>query len=200
MTNNLMYFIKKNFLPILIIIFALCGFVAAFTLSVEKLDILKHPNQVLSCDINPFVSCGTVMRSKFAEVFGIPWSFAGIAGYPAVILLGLIYIERQKLSRWLSIISTAGIFFAFSLSTYFMYVSAYIIGAFCPWCVLSAISSTTIFFMILVLNIRHDNYELPDTWRIPLQNAVAKKLHVILIFLWFVGLIFFESLPFWIYR
>ena len=56
------------------------GFVAAFTLSLDKLDILKNPDQALPCNVNSVFNCGIVMRSKYAEFNGIPWSFLGIAG------------------------------------------------------------------------------------------------------------------------
>ncbi|NJK71537.1 MAG: hypothetical protein HC932_04810 [Thermales bacterium] len=78
--------------------FAICGFIAAFTLSIEKLHILQNPNQVLPCDISSIFNCQTVMKSPYANLGNIPYSFFGVAGYPAVMLAGLFLIQNTTLT------------------------------------------------------------------------------------------------------
>jgi len=48
------------------------GFGAAFLLLVEKIAFLEDPAYVPSCSINPVLSCGSVMNTPQAAVFGFP--------------------------------------------------------------------------------------------------------------------------------
>jgi uncharacterized membrane protein len=190
-------FIKKHYLAILIVLFASLGFFAAFTLSVDKIHILLNPDEVLPCNVNQIFNCGTVMRSPYASVFGIPWSFFGVAGYPAVGLFGLFMLERAKISRWLSALVTLGSFGAFALSSYFIWLSAYVIGVFCPWCLLSAISSTAAFFLIVTLNLKENNYELSEDRALFFQKKIKAGWNVLFTIIWFVGMVGFAYFPFW---
>lgn len=190
-------FFSENYLAITIFVFAVLGFTAAFTLTIDKFDILRNPNQELPCNINPLLNCGIVMRSKYAEVFGIPWSLLGVAGYPAVMLLALFLIQKRKLTLWLTWLITLPAFGAFALSTYFMYVSAYLIGVFCPWCILSAISSTVIFFTLLTINFVENNYQLPEKQVSYLQRKIRQGWNILFVIIWFVLLAIVEYFPFW---
>jgi uncharacterized membrane protein len=190
-------FMKKHYLAILIVLFASFGFFAAFTLSVDKIHILMNPDEVLPCNVNQIFNCGTVMRSPYASVFGIPWSFFGVAGYPAVGLFGLFMLERAKISRWLAVLVTLGSFGAFTLSTYFIWLSAYVIGVFCPWCLLSAISSTAAFFLIVTLNLKENNYKLSENRALFFQKKIKAGWNVLFTIIWFVGMVGFAYFPFW---
>ncbi|WP_442816071.1 vitamin K epoxide reductase family protein [Streptosporangium sp. NBC_01810] len=64
------------------------GLSAAFTLSVEKIALLKDPAYVPTCSINPILSCGSVMITPQAEVFGFPNPLLGIAGFAIVTTTG----------------------------------------------------------------------------------------------------------------
>jgi len=198
MSFNLKAFIKTNYLSILIIIFGLFGFVAAFTLTVEKFDVLRNPNTELACNINSVFNCSTVMKSVYAEAWGIPLSLLGVAGYPATILVGLIYIDRKKTNLILSYLVTLGPLGAFSLSMYFMFVTAYFIGAFCPWCVLSAVSSSVVFFSVLTLQIQEDNLKLPPKLTQFLQDKIKARWNVWFVIAFFIGALLFEWMPFYI--
>jgi uncharacterized membrane protein len=188
-------FFLKNYIPVLIILFGILGFAAAFTLSVEKIDILQNPDRVLSCDINKIFNCGTVMRSKYASIFGVPWSFFGIAGYPAIVLLGMFIIVKSKFPKWLSLIITFGSFLAFALSTWFMYLSSWVIGVFCPWCILSAISSTSIFFLVLTQFFSTNSYNLDKKSFDLVSNLLKKNYNVYLTVFWFLLMFSFCYLP-----
>jgi len=56
-------------------ILAVCGAVgaaAAFVLIVEKIELLRDSSYVPTCSINPILSCGSVMTTEQAAVFGFP--------------------------------------------------------------------------------------------------------------------------------
>ena len=63
-----------------VLIAGVVGLAAAATLMVEKLRILENPDYVPTCSINPVLTCGSMMKTPQAEVFGFPNPLLGIAG------------------------------------------------------------------------------------------------------------------------
>lgn len=187
-------------MALIVCFFAITGFIAAFTLTIDKIDMLKNPNQVLSCNVNVLLNCGVVMKSQYAEAFGIPLSLLGVAGYPSALLTGIVLIERRKVSPIFAWLTTIPPFLAFALSCWFMYVSAYLIGVFCPWCLLSAFSSTCLFFAMLLIHFQEKNFGLPKRLAEYLQRKVNGGWHIPVIALFFLIVIILVSYPFWIYN
>ena len=105
--------------------------------------------------------CGTVQSSVYAKVGPIPVSAIGVAGY--LILLCLAYVGVQPIHRESSVIgallfsgSLGGIIF----SAYLTYLEAFVIEAWCQYCVISAI----LMLLIFVAALR----EVPRLIRMPL--------------------------------
>ena len=65
-----------------VLIAGVIGLVASMTLTVEKIEILLNPSYVPSCNINPIVSCGSVMVTPQASVLGFPNPLLGIVASP----------------------------------------------------------------------------------------------------------------------
>jgi uncharacterized membrane protein len=179
-------------------VFALLGFIASFTLTLEKFEILRNPNAELACNINSVFNCSTVMKSVYADAYGVPLSLLGVAGYPATMLVGLLYIDRKKTGLILSYLVTLGPLGAFALSMYFMFVTAYFIGAFCPWCVLSAVSASVVFFSVLTIQIQEDNLKLPPKITHFLQEKIKMGWNIWFVVLFFIAALLFEWMPFYI--
>ena len=80
------------------------------------------------CSINERWDCGTVNKSPFAVVWGIPIAATGIAGYA---LLGVLAFFRTY-SRLLD-------FAVMSLgfSIYLAHIEAHVLGVWCIYCVIS---------------------------------------------------------------
>ena len=53
-----------------VLIAGVIGLTAAMTLTIEKIEILINPDYVPTCSINPVLSCGSVMITPQASVFG----------------------------------------------------------------------------------------------------------------------------------
>lgn len=112
------------------------GFVGAFMLAVDKYRILEDPSFSPGCDLNPVLSCGTVMVTEQASRFGFPNPLIGVATFPVVVALGLVLATGTRLPRWvlggLAGGGVAGAVFVHWLA----YQSLYRIDALCPWCLL----------------------------------------------------------------
>jgi uncharacterized membrane protein len=76
------------------------GLIAAFVLTVEKIALLKDPNYIPSCSINPILSCGSVMTKPQAEVFGFPNSLLGIAGFSVLLTIAVALLAGATFARW----------------------------------------------------------------------------------------------------
>lgn len=97
------------------------------------------------CTANPlFSDCGTVLRSDYAKILGIPLAVVGVLYYGS--LLTLIAIPGNRLKEFAVALSTGG----FLSSLYFVYLQIFIIHAICIFCFASATISTLLFFLIQI--------------------------------------------------
>ena len=83
--------------------------------------------------------CEYVNTSRYAELLGIPVALLGAGAYAALIAT-VILIARDQFAeiarRAQFFIAAIGVAF----SVYLTYIELFVLGAICPWCVLSAIA------------------------------------------------------------
>lgn len=102
--------------------------------------------------------CATVNSSRWSELWGIPIALFGMLAFGTILLLSL-YGNRVKFTRFYNDylifgISLVGLLF----STYLTYLEAFVIRAFCQWCVLSAISVLVVFIASLVMLLEKNGF------------------------------------------
>lgn len=133
--------ITPTLLIILILIFSVVGFSDALFLFIKK--IAGGP---IPCFIG--TGCDTVTNSPYSKMFGIPLALYGVAFYLLIGGCTLLYLDTKKMffARLLFPITALG----FLMSLYFIYVQKFLIGAFCMYCVISAIVSTILFVLGIV--------------------------------------------------
>jgi uncharacterized membrane protein len=98
----------------------------------------------VACVFFPRKWCHKVQHSSYSKTFGIPNSVAGFFMY--VIILALVYLYSAGLVAFWPI--QAIITFGFLFSLYFMFVQAFVLRAFCTWCVVSFINFSVMFFAV----------------------------------------------------
>jgi len=130
------------------------GLVASATLLVEKIELLQDPAYVPSCSINPVLSCGSVMSTEQAALFGFPNPILGVAAFPFVIATGAAMLAGARLARWywalLQVGATLGLVFVGWLA----FQSLYRIGALCPYCMVVWAVVIPTFVAVTVRNLR----------------------------------------------
>ncbi|MDR7172787.1 vitamin K epoxide reductase family protein [Nocardia aobensis] len=118
----------------LLLLGTLLGWLAAVTLTIEDFKLLKDPSYRPSCSINPILSCGSVMATHQASVFGFPNPIIGVTGFSVAVTIAVLAVAGVALPRWfwggLWIGLIAGMGFVFWL----IFQSLYRIGALCPYC------------------------------------------------------------------
>ena len=126
---------------------ALLGFADAAFLAIEHF-LGKIPPCTLTS------GCETVLTSPYAYILGIPVSVLGALWYLAMALGAFVYLESRHggggiaahhsaILKW-TLLGTA---VCFSMSVWFVWVQAAVIGSFCQYCLGSALVSTVLFAM-----------------------------------------------------
>ncbi|QGG96250.1 Vitamin K epoxide reductase [Actinomarinicola tropica] len=118
----------------LLIVAGAVGLVAAFTLLIETIALLEDPSYVPSCSINPILSCGSIMRTDQAEVFGFPNPIIGVAGFMGVVVVGMAMAAGASFRRWFWLGLQAGVTFGVVFVHWLIFQSLYRIDALCPYC------------------------------------------------------------------
>lgn len=125
---------KSQRLPYLFIIAGTIGLAMSFLITTDKIQLLKDPSYIPPCNISPFISCGSVMSTPQAEVFGFSNSLIGLAFFGGIIALGFALLSGAQFKRWLWLLLQG----ATGLSAIFVYWLAYQsifhIGSLCPYC------------------------------------------------------------------
>jgi uncharacterized membrane protein len=116
-------------------IIALLGFIDATYLAVEH-----FANEVPPCVVG---NCEIVLTSRFSEIAGVPVSLLGALYYLTLVVLIIIYIDTKKevMLRSAMFITVVG----FVASIWFVSLQAFVIGAYCQFCLISAALSTALF-------------------------------------------------------
>jgi vitamin-K-epoxide reductase (warfarin-sensitive) len=123
----------------IIALLAVLGIVAA---SLALREHYRNPNDVAPCNINDKWDCGTVNKSPYAVIAGVPVSVIGIAGY---FLLGVLALKRA----WKPLFAAAGVGLGFSL--YLTHVEAHILQVWCIYCVASLAIISAIFLLSVIM-------------------------------------------------
>ena len=90
--------------------------------------------------------CATVQSSEYATIGPVPVSAIGVAGYLALLVLALLGLgEGLAASRAVALLIFAGAVGGVLFSAYLTYLEAVVIGAWCRYCVASALVMAAIF-------------------------------------------------------
>ena len=134
-----------------VLIAGVIGLIASSTLTVEKIKILLNPSYVPSCNINPIVSCGSVLTTPQASVLGFPNSLIGIAAFTVVVVTGVLVVTKVPLPRWYWIGMAAATLAGAAFVHWLIFQSLYRIGALCPYCMVVWVA--TISLLVVVASI-----------------------------------------------
>ncbi|KRF11320.1 hypothetical protein ASG90_16285 [Nocardioides sp. Soil797] len=119
---------------ILLAVLSFLGLAAAFTLSVDKIKLLEDPSFQPSCNFNPVLSCGSVMATDQAAVFGFPNPFLGVIGFSVMLTVAALLVAGSRLPKAITVGAAIGSILGTVFVHWLIFQSLYRIGALCPWC------------------------------------------------------------------
>lgn len=120
------------------------GLLASFALTVEKVRLLLDSAYVPSCNINPILSCGSVMETAQASVLGFPNPLIGISGFTVVVVTGVLAVTKTPLPRWYWVGLAIGALAGTGFVHWLIFQSLYRIGALCPYCMVVWVVTVTL--------------------------------------------------------
>lgn len=150
---------------LLLVITGALGVLASWVITLDKFKLLEDPNFVPGCSLNPIVSCGNIMKSEQAHVFGFPNPMLGLATYSVIVAIGLGLLGGARFPRWYWLGMEAGCLFGVGFVTWLQYQSLYVIGSLCLWCCLAWVATIVMFCYVTVQNIRHRFIPVPEGLR-----------------------------------
>ncbi|MEV6140164.1 vitamin K epoxide reductase family protein [Nocardia sp. NPDC051990] len=118
----------------LLFIGGLLGWLASVTLTIERFKLFTEPGYRPSCSFNPILSCGSVMLTKQAAVFGFPNPILGVVGFSVVVTLAVSVVAGVGLPRWIWGGLWLGTAVGVGFVCWFVFQTLYRINALCPYC------------------------------------------------------------------
>ncbi|WMX47965.1 vitamin K epoxide reductase family protein [Streptomyces roseicoloratus] len=162
---------------------AICGaagLLAAWVITLDKFKLLEDPDFTPGCSLNPVVSCGNIMKSEQASVFGFPNPMLGLVTYAVVVAIGVGVLAGARYRRWYWLGLNAGMLFGVGFCTWLMYQSLYEINALCLWCCLAWVATIVMFWYTTSHNVRRGVISAPAgvrtffdefTWVLPVLHV-----------------------------
>lgn len=127
-------------LPAAAAIVALIGLADSVYLTVHHFTAEPVPCSIID-------GCETVLTSPYAEIAGIPLAALGAAAYFVAFSLALLAAFGNR-QMW-TLFSIQSILMA-AFTTWLLYLQGFVIGAFCQFCLISALTTFLLLILFLV--------------------------------------------------
>jgi uncharacterized membrane protein len=141
-------------LPYVLLICGLIGLLASFTLTYDKIHVLANASYRPSCNLNPVLSCGSVMKTSQANLLGVPNTIFGLVGFSMLTMLALSLLAGAQFKRWLWICAQLAATVGVTFMHYLFFEAVFRIHAICPWCFVVWMITIPTFWGITIRNIR----------------------------------------------
>jgi uncharacterized membrane protein len=184
-------------LPWILLISGIIGLICSAVISYDKYQLLQNPHFVPNCDLNPIISCGSVMASSQGSVFGFPNPWIGLATFSALATIGAVLLAGAKFKRWFWIALEAGLILGMAFAYWLLFESIYSINALCPYCLTVDVVLTATFWYTTLYNLRAGHIKLPK--RLIGVGGFARRHHLDILILWFLIVIAIILKHFWYY-
>lgn len=127
-------------LPLLAAVVALVGLADAVYLTIHHYTAVAVP-------CGESFDCGAVLNSQYAEIGGVPLAIFGAAAYFAAFSLAILAAFGNRLTWTLFGIQVT---LMMLFTAWLIYLQAFVIEAFCQFCLLSAGTTLVLFIVFLI--------------------------------------------------
>jgi uncharacterized membrane protein len=140
----------RKWVLVFLVIVASVGFADATYLTVEHYTNANPPCYIGSCEL--------VLTSAFSTVAGIPVALGGALYYLCILILLIIFLDSKK--EIVLRVALFGTTVGFAASLYFFILQAFVLHAFCQYCLGSATTSTILFITAICIIVRSRKQQL----------------------------------------
>jgi len=134
-------------LPLLAAVVALIGLVDAIYLTIHH-----YTAEAVPCGES--FDCGAVLNSQYAEIAGVPLAIFGVAAYFVAFALATLAAFGNRRAWTLFGIQ---VILMTIFTAWLVYLQAFVIEAFCQFCLLSAGTTLTLFIIYLISKFPRDH-------------------------------------------
>jgi len=128
---------RSTILAITLIVTGVIGWFAAFRLTIDKFELLVHPQAQLDCNFSVLVQCGRNLESWQGALLGFPNPIIGLGGFVAPIAVGVALLAGARFARWFWIAFNVGVAGAMGFVIWLMTQSIFALGTLCVYCMLT---------------------------------------------------------------
>src|SRR5258708_2683102 len=184
-------------MPFILIITGIVGIISSFVLTYDKMELLKNPRFTPNCNLDPVLSCGTVMHTAQSSALGFPNPWLGLIGFSIVVTIGVAILAGATFKHWFWVAFQAGMGLALLFAYWLLFESIYKIQALCPYCLAVDVVLITCFWYLTIYNTREGHLPVPA--RLIGVADFARRSHVEILVSWFVILVALILQHFWYY-
>lgn len=131
-------------LPLAAAAIALIGLIDSIYLTIKHFTGAAVPCSIVE-------GCEQVLTSSYAEVAGVPLAALGAIAYFAAFSLAILAAFGNRLAWTLFSVQVV---LMTVFTAWLFYLQASVIGAFCQFCLLSAATTVSLFFIVLISKFR----------------------------------------------
>jgi uncharacterized membrane protein len=189
--------ILNRVFPYLLIVCSAIALICSFILSQDELEIARNPSFTPSCNLNPVLSCGNVIRTHQAALFGFPNPWIGMVAFSIFMAVGVVLLAGGQMKRWFWAAMETGLGLAMIFAYWLLLQSVFVIQALCPFCLVVDVVLTTTFWYTTLYVLLNGYIHVPAKF-----NGVisfARKHHAEILVTWFLLLIALILNHFWYY-
>jgi uncharacterized membrane protein len=114
------------------------------------LTYTKLTNATVVCSASGGFNCDLVQSTIYSQLLGIPIQYIGLGGYLSILAVLLLESRIPFLKKNGLVIVFMFTLFGFLYSAYLTAMEAFVIHAWCMWCVFSAITMTALFIASVI--------------------------------------------------
>lgn len=155
----------------LLLVTGVVGLSATLVLTYERVKLWMDPDYVTSCDVNVWVSCGTVMQSWQAALFGFPNQFIGIIGFAVAITIGMAILGGARFANWWWHATSLGMTLAMIFCLWLWIQAVYVLNTLCLYCMVVWAVTIPAAILLFVRNISHDLIKVTPRTKMILTTA-----------------------------
>ncbi|MDI3330590.1 MAG: vitamin K epoxide reductase family protein [Micrococcus sp.] len=139
----------------MLLVTGLGGMYGAVVLVAERVMLWNDPSHITSCDINPWASCGEVMKTWQSQLFGFPNQFIGLVAFSIIITIAMALFAGARFRRWFWIGMNVGVFLGFAFCVWLWSQAVYEINILCLYCMVVWAMMIPMFVLLTSRNLQH---------------------------------------------